>query len=150
MRFDREIFIKKSLEVDRRWKNSNLWKFCSGKEQTGFDWNLFGTPGTIPEPFPILVFFDNFVRPTMASREPCSMRRRILTKVGLLERLFNRLSEFVYDMLMSCRSIAMYSEMSNPSLNNPILATILYGSLNFFHSNWKDFDRNRCNWVNFT
>jgi hypothetical protein len=31
---------------------------------------MFGTPGTIPEPSPILVFFNNFVRPKMASREP--------------------------------------------------------------------------------
>jgi hypothetical protein len=32
---------------------------------------LFGTPGTIPHPSPVLVFVDNFVRPKIASREPC-------------------------------------------------------------------------------
>jgi hypothetical protein len=31
---------------------------------------LFGTPGTIPHPSPVLVFVDNFVRPKIASREP--------------------------------------------------------------------------------
>jgi hypothetical protein len=41
------------------------------KKQTGFHWTLFGTPGAIPEPSPILVFFDNFVRHQIASREPC-------------------------------------------------------------------------------
>ncbi len=66
-----------------------------------------------------------------------SMRRRIMTKVGLLERLSQGLPEFVFDMPMSRQSMTLYSEMSDPSLNNPILATILYGSLNFFHSNWK-------------
>jgi hypothetical protein len=53
------------------------------------------------------------------------MRRRILTKVGLLERSFNRLSDFVYDMLMQRPFKALSREMSDPSLNNPILATIL-------------------------
>jgi hypothetical protein len=32
---------------------------------------LFGTPGTIPHPSPVLVFVDNLVRPKIASREPC-------------------------------------------------------------------------------
>jgi hypothetical protein len=53
-----------------------------------------------------------------------SMRRRILTKVGLLERSFNRLLEFVYDILMPCQSMSLDREMSDPSLSNPILATI--------------------------
>jgi hypothetical protein len=78
MRFDREIAIKKCLEVDRRWKNTVFRKFCSGKEQTGFDWNMFGTPGTIPEPSSILVFFDNFIRPKMASRAPCLFRHSVV------------------------------------------------------------------------
>jgi hypothetical protein len=71
-----------------------------------------------------------------------SMRRWILTKVGLLERLSQGLSEIGYDMLMSRQSLALYSEMSDPSLNNPILATILSENLNFLHSNCKDFDKN--------
>jgi hypothetical protein len=33
---------------------------------------LFGTPGTIPEPSPVLVFVDNFFRPKIDSREPCT------------------------------------------------------------------------------
>jgi hypothetical protein len=37
---------------------------------------------------------------------------------------------------------ALSREMSDPSLNNPILATISHGILNFFHSNWKVFDKN--------
>jgi hypothetical protein len=51
----------------------NFWKFCGGKKQIGFDWNLFGTPGTIPHPSPVLVFVDNLVRPKIASREPCKI-----------------------------------------------------------------------------
>jgi hypothetical protein len=47
------------------------------------------------------------------------MRRRILMKVGLLERSFNRLSEFVYDMLMPRPSMALYSEIADPLLSNP-------------------------------
>jgi hypothetical protein len=67
MRFDHEICIKKSLEVDGRSKNKLskiLWMERA-------NWNLFGTPGTIPHPSPSLVFFDNFFRPKIASREPC-------------------------------------------------------------------------------
>ncbi len=32
---------------------------------------MFETPGTIPEPSSMLVFFDNFLRPKTSSREPC-------------------------------------------------------------------------------
>jgi hypothetical protein len=70
------------------------------------------------------------------------MRRRILTKVGLLERSFQGLSEFVYDMLMSRLFMALSRELFDSSLNNPILATILSENLNFLHSNCKDFDKN--------
>jgi hypothetical protein len=49
--------------------------------------------------------------------------------VGFLERLSQGLSEFVNDKLMSRLSMAL-------------LATILSEILNFFHLNWKDFDKN--------
>jgi hypothetical protein len=52
-------------------KKINFRKLCGGKKQIGFDWNLFGTPETIPHPSPVLVFVDNLVRPKIASREPC-------------------------------------------------------------------------------
>jgi hypothetical protein len=65
------------------------------------------------------------------------MRQRILTKVDLLERSFNRLLEFVYDIIMSRQSMTLGRKIPDPSLSNPILATIWDGSLNFFHSNWK-------------
>jgi hypothetical protein len=41
---------------------------------------LFGTPGTIPHPSPVLVFVDNFVRPKIASREPCVRRYSMFCK----------------------------------------------------------------------
>jgi hypothetical protein len=88
MRFDHEICIKKSPEVDGRSKtnfrsNFKLWltvhsfhlinfrKFCEWK---GADriwlklvWDTWDHPSFIPS----LVFFDNFFRPKIASREPC-------------------------------------------------------------------------------
>jgi hypothetical protein len=71
----------------------------------------------------------------MALLNNFSMRQRILTKVGLLERSFNRLLEFVYDIIMSPQSMTLGRKIPDPSLSNPILATISDGSLNFFHSN---------------
>jgi hypothetical protein len=45
---------------------------------------LFGTPGTIPHPSPVLVFVDNLVRPKIASREPCPAQLEIVyRKKGL-------------------------------------------------------------------
>jgi hypothetical protein len=37
---------------------------------------------------------------------------------------------------------ALSRKMPDHSLSNPILATVLDGSLNFFHLNCKDFDKN--------
>jgi hypothetical protein len=59
-----------------------------------------------------------------------------------LESSSQGLSELKYDMLMSRLSVVLSRKTADPSLNNAILATILSGSLNFFHSKWKDFDKN--------
>ncbi len=67
-----EYLSKEALKLTDVEKTQTFEKFCEGKKQIEFQWNLFGTPGTIPELSPILVFFDNFVRLEMASREPCA------------------------------------------------------------------------------
>ncbi len=75
MKFDPEICIKKSLKLtDVEKKNRS---FCDAKKQIGFQWNLFGTPGTIPHSSPILLLFNNFVRPEMSSRGPCRSKKRL-------------------------------------------------------------------------
>jgi hypothetical protein len=61
---------KKALKLTDAEKKQIFENFVKGRSRQDFNESCFGTPGTIPGPSPILVFFDNFVWPTMASREP--------------------------------------------------------------------------------
>ncbi len=45
-----------------------------------------------------------------------AMRRQIWPKVGLLERVFSRLSKTTFDLQISCLSTILYSKTSDPSL----------------------------------
>ncbi len=62
MRFDYEIFIKKILEVDRRWKNKfskTLWGEESDRISIKIVWDTWDHPSSIPGlGFSLTILFD--------------------------------------------------------------------------------------------
>ncbi len=76
----RNIYQKKPWSW-QMLKNTNFRKNLWGVGADRISLKLFRTPGTIPEPSPILVFFGNFFRPKIASRESC--RRGLSAILGM-------------------------------------------------------------------
>jgi hypothetical protein len=62
-----------------------------------------------------------------------------LAKVGLLERSSNRLSDFMYDMLMPLQPMALYGEIADPSLNDPNICNNFTWKFELFSYNLEIF-----------
>ncbi len=76
------------------------------------------------------------------------MRLRILAKVGLLERSSNRLSDFVYDMLMPRPFMALYGEIADPSLNDPNIFNNLTWKFELFSFKLESFWQKQMKLIN--
>jgi hypothetical protein len=57
--------------------------------------------GTIPHPSPVLVFVENFVRPKIASREPCQTNKHNAFLLKARHEMF-RMDQNFYYVFLKC------------------------------------------------